>query len=102
MIHRCTRREVYHLIILLKQNNVDGTVLVQVNQSMEENEFMLSLAKENDFIKGIVEWVDLQAENILEQLDILQQHKKLKGFRHIIQAKKDLGIEYNPLEEYRR
>jgi len=81
---------------LLEQNKVDGTVLVQVNQSMEENNFMLSLAKEYDFIKGVVGWVDLQAENITAELSTLRQHKKLKGFRHIIQAEKDATFMLRP------
>ncbi len=84
------------LKVLLAQNNVDGTVLVQVNQSMEENDFMLSLAKENDFIKGVVGWVDLQGKNITEKLELLRQHKKLKGFRHIIQAEKDAEFMQRP------
>ena len=81
---------------LLEQNQVDGTVLVQVNQSMDENNFMLSLAKENDFIRGVVGWVDLQSENITEELTILKQHNKLKGFRHILQAEKDADFMLRP------
>jgi len=81
---------------LLEQNQVDGTVLVQVNQSMDENNFMLSLAKENDFIKAVVGWVDLQSQNITEELTILKQHNKLKGFRHILQAEKDADFMLRP------
>ncbi len=81
---------------LLGKNNVDGTVLVQVNQTMEENDFFLSLADKNPFIKGVVGWVDLQADNLKEQLDSFGSHHKLKGFRHIVQAEQDPSFMQRP------
>src|SRR5215467_9790264 len=54
---------------VLTKNNFDGSVVVQSDQSEKENEFQLKNADENDFIKGVVGWVDLQASNIEERLD---------------------------------
>lgn len=71
---------------LLQQNGFDGCITVQSDQSETENTFQLENAKENNFIKGIVGWVDLQAKNIGQQLSYYAQFKKLKGFRHILQG----------------
>ncbi|MDB5229480.1 MAG: amidohydrolase family protein [Chitinophagaceae bacterium] len=74
------------LQLLLVQNNMDGCVAVQADQTLEETYFLLELAKNNPFIKGVVGWVDLKANNIHEQLAGLSKHKLLKGFRHVLQA----------------
>lgn len=74
------------LLPLLKAKCIDGCVSVQADQSEEETHFLLQLAKENDFIKGVVGWIDLRAENLEARLEYFSQYKKLKGFRHIVQA----------------
>lgn len=71
---------------ILNQNKIDGCVAVQVEQNLEENTYLLALADENPFIKAVVGWVNLRADNLDEQLQQLSHHKKLKGFRHIAQA----------------
>jgi len=71
---------------MLKVQGLEGTVLVQVNQSSAENEFQLNLAEKNDFVKGVVAWVDFQADNIDEQLSNFTSFEKVKGFRHILQG----------------
>ena len=78
-----------HIYPILQQNYVEGCVTVQANQTEKENEVFLSYAEENDFIKGIVGWVDLMAVNIEDRLAYWQEYKKLKGFRHILQGEKD-------------
>ena len=74
---------------ILKSNAVDACIAVQADQSLQETHFLLKLAHEHEFIKGVVGWADLQAEDIENQLDNLQSAEKLVGFRHIIQAEKD-------------
>jgi L-fuconolactonase len=71
---------------LLRQSGFDGCVAVQSDQSEKENAFHLALAGDHDFIKGIVGWVDLQAENIAERLQHYGGYKKMKGFRHVLQG----------------
>jgi L-fuconolactonase len=71
---------------ILDANGIDGCIAVQADQSEHETEFLLNLAAENDFIKGVVGWTDLCAENIDERLDYYSQFPLLKGFRHILQA----------------
>ena len=84
-----------HLSGVLVENKVDGCIAVQADQSVEETEFLLQLAASHDFIKGVVGWIDLQADNINEQLENYTWYNRLKGFRHILQAEKqrDLCLE---------
>lgn len=71
---------------ILKNNNINGCVAVQANQSEDETKFLLELAKENPFIKGVIGWVDLCAEDVEERLAYFSENKNLKGVRHIVQA----------------
>ena len=73
----------------LKKNGIDGCVSVQADQSEDETTFLLNLAEEHDFIKGVVGWVDLQSPNLDQRLEYFSQFPDLKGFRHIIQAEPD-------------
>lgn len=79
----------HHLAPLLQQEGFDGCVAVQADQSEEETAFLLQLAEENSFIKGVVGWVDLQSSKVEERLGHFAQAKKLKGLRHIVQAEAD-------------
>ncbi|MEQ8685762.1 MAG: amidohydrolase family protein [Imperialibacter sp.] len=81
---------------VLHAHGIEGCVLVQVDQNQQENEFQLANAQANDFIKGVVGWVDLQAEDIEQQLATLSKLKKLKGFRHILQGEADDAFMLRP------
>src|SRR4051812_727053 len=81
---------------LLRQHGISGSVVVQSDQSAEETAFQLANAAGNDFIKGVVGWVDLMAADIDEQLQEYSSHKKLKGFRHVLQAEPDPAFMLQP------
>jgi L-fuconolactonase len=74
---------------ILQGNSIEGCVAVQVDQTEAENDFLLDLAKKNSFIKGIVGWIDLQADDIEERLQYYSHIKLMKGFRHILQGEPD-------------
>lgn len=74
---------------IFKERNIEGCVAVQADQSEEETLFLLSLAEQNDFIKGVVGWVDLRDDQLDQRLEYFSQFEDLKGFRHIVQAEKD-------------
>lgn len=74
---------------ILKSNDIDGCIAVQADQSETETKFLLELAKENEFVKGVVGWIDLKASNIEERLEYYSDQHLLKGIRHIVQAEKD-------------
>jgi L-fuconolactonase len=71
---------------VLKENGFDGCVVVQSDQSPAETIFQLNHAEQYDFIKGVVGWVDLRADNINEQLQEYSRYQKLKGFRNVLQG----------------
>ena len=71
---------------LLEENNIDGCVAVQANQSEDETNFLIELSTKNDFIKGVVGWLNLRNDTIEERLTYFSEFKKVKGFRHIIQS----------------
>lgn len=80
----------------LQQNNFDGCVVVQSDQSIAENAFQLKNADENDFIKAVVGWVDLQHEKVESKLARYQSFKKMKGFRHVLQGEADRALMLKP------
>jgi L-fuconolactonase len=66
---------------LLQENGIDGCIAVQADQSEEETHFLLELAENNDFIKGVVGWIDLRSPDLVSRLDYFS--------RHIVQAEAD-------------
>lgn len=74
------------LVPVLNQNKIDGCITVQADQSEQETEFLLALAHQHSFIKGVVGWVDLCSEAVSDRLDHFSRFKLLKGFRHILQS----------------
>ena len=81
---------------ILTKYGIDGCIAVQVDQSEAETKFLLEHAESNDFIKGVVGWVDFQANDIGKRLEYFSQFKKLKGFRHILQGETDRALMLNP------
>ena len=69
---------------LLQSIHFDGCVAVQARQSLEETRWLLELAENHEFIKGVVGWVDLCSEKLPEQLQKFANHPKLLGVRHIV------------------
>ncbi len=76
--------------------DMDGCVAVQARQMETETHFLLSLASEFDWIKGVVGWVDLRADDLDERLDHFDRFEKLKGFRHNLEADADQELIRDP------
>lgn len=79
-----------------KESSIDGCVAVQADQTLEETDFLIDLASNNSFIKGIVGWVDLRAENIENVLEKYSTNKIVKGFRHVVQGEADHNFLLRP------
>ncbi len=71
---------------ILRKNKVDGCIVIQADQSEDETSFLLKLADEHDFIKGVIGWVDLKSPNLESRLTYFCKNKKFKGVRHILQS----------------
>lgn len=71
------------------KNNFDGSIVIQTDQTEVETHYLLGLSEQYNYIKGIVGWVDFQSKNINKRLEYFSRYKKLKGFRHIVQAEEN-------------
>lgn len=80
---------------LLYNAGVSGCIAVQADESEGDNDFLLGLAKGNDFIKGIVGWLDFLDSNISSRLAYYSDFEEIKGFRYVLQGKeqRDLMLE---------
>ena len=74
---------------ILVEHNIDGCVAVQADQSESETEFLLQLAEDHSFVKGVVGWVDLVADDLLDRLSHYAKSPFFKGVRHIAQGEAD-------------
>jgi L-fuconolactonase len=81
---------------VLQQYGIDGCVAVQASQTDEETMFLLDHAAQNPFVKGVVGWVDLKADDLEDKLQQYKKHTKLKGFRHVLQSEPDKQYMLNP------
>lgn len=70
------------LVPLLRSEGIDGTVAVQSRQTLEETRWLLELADQHAFIKGVVGWVDMCSDDVRGQLERFCRHPRLSGLRH--------------------
>lgn len=78
---------------------MDDCIAVEARQSLRETEWLLELAREYDFIKGVVGWLAIAAEDFPRQLEKFEAEEKLVGLRHVVQDEPDdefiLGTNFN-------
>jgi len=53
---------------LLENCGFRGSVVVQTRQTRKETEWLLKLAKEHPFIRGVVGWLDLRSPRLRAEL----------------------------------
>jgi L-fuconolactonase len=73
---------------LLRENGVDGTVLVQARASLDETRLLLEAAEATPFVLGVVGWIDLtdpEAARVLAEL----RGRQLVGIRHQVHDEPD-------------
>lgn len=66
---------------VLRRNGVARSVLVQGEPTVEETDQMLAIARENDFIAGVVGWIDLEAANAVDEVKRRNSDPLFKGLR---------------------
>lgn len=69
----------------LRRAGVDKTVLVQAAQTVAETEWLLELADANDFIAGVVGWLDMEDPGFPGALARFRRHPKFLGVRPMLQ-----------------
>jgi len=78
-----------HLNRVLKRNSIDFCVTVQARQTLQETKWLLELAQNNSFMKGIVGWVDLKSSSVEKDLEQFAVYRNFKGVRHVLQDEDD-------------
>lgn len=74
---------------LLAANGIDGCVAVQADQSERETQFLLDLARDYPFIRGVVGWVDLRSPHVGDRLAHFAADRQFRGVRHLVQGEPD-------------
>ncbi|MEZ6135245.1 MAG: amidohydrolase family protein [Pirellulaceae bacterium] len=78
---------------------IDGVVTVQARQTLAETHWLIELAHENTFIRGVVGWIPLADAKVEAVLETLRHAPQLKGVRHVVQDEPDdnfiLGEDFN-------
>ena len=67
----------------------DGVITVQARQTLEETRWLLRMAAQNDFIKGVVGWFPLTDSLAYRDLESLAQNPRLCAVRHVVQSEPD-------------
>jgi L-fuconolactonase len=71
---------------LIEPAGVTKTVVVQVAPSVAETRSILDIARETDFVGGVVGWVDLEQDSHMADLERFAEHPKFRGIRPMIQS----------------
>jgi len=93
----CLRRD----FLPMDCGGMDSCVAVEARQCVEETEGLLDLAARHDFIKGVVGWLPIAADDFAETLESFFAAKnaedaKLVGLRHVVQDEPDDGFILRP------
>jgi L-fuconolactonase len=68
---------------------IEGVISVQARQSLDETRWLLGLADQHDFIRGVVGWVPLISPSVASDLEPFAANPKLKAVRHVLQDEPD-------------
>jgi L-fuconolactonase len=71
---------------------IEGAILVQVLNDLDETREFLAIAGKSALVRGVVGWVDLQAPDVDDQLASLQESRYgqfLVGVRHLLEGERD-------------
>ena len=78
-----------HLIPELTKEGFEGSISVQARQTLQETRWLLELSNSNDFIKGVVGWVDLKSRHVRSDLIHFSEQSKFVGVRHVVHDEAD-------------
>jgi L-fuconolactonase len=77
------------LALVFEASGIDGSVAVQARQMVEETAWLLALAEEHDWMRGVVGWVPLCENGGEPFLERFAPHPKLCGVRHVVHDEPD-------------
>jgi L-fuconolactonase len=88
-----------HLEQEIRAAEIDGVITVQARQTLDETRWLLELAGEHPWIRGIVGWVPLISPTVDADLDSFVPHPQFRGVRHVLQDEPD---DYMQTAEFNR
>lgn len=68
---------------------IDGAVVVQARQTVDETRWLLDLADSCETIRGVVGWAPIAGPDFPAMMEEFAERPKLKGLRHVIQGERD-------------
>lgn len=74
---------------VIEAAGVQGVVSVQARQTVEETQWLLELASQHEFIRGVVGWLPLMDQGVRSDIERLSQFSELKAVRHVVQDEPD-------------
>lgn len=74
------------LISLAAPLGVRGSILVQSQPSDRDTDYLLDLAQDEDFVRGVVGWADLASPAAPARIADLAARPKLKGLRPMLES----------------
>jgi len=77
------------LTAAMRAAGVDGAVVLQARQTLEETRWLLELANGCEAIRGVVGWAPIAGTEFQASMEEFACRPKLKGLRHIVQAEPD-------------
>ncbi|MCV4232860.1 amidohydrolase family protein [Virgibacillus sp. LDC1] len=80
----------------LDSHQLDGSITVQAAPTVEETDYLLSLADRDSSIVGVVGWIDLFDPEHRRHYERFRQHPKFIGFRIMIQDMPDANVILEP------
>jgi L-fuconolactonase len=85
------RRDYYipELRAALRAGGIDGTVVVQARQTIDETRWLLRVREGAYMIRGVVGWVPLADPDVRAYLDEFATDTGLKGVRHVLHDEPD-------------
>jgi len=81
----------------LAVTNVKKTIIVQATNTEAETKYLLELAKETDFVSGVIGWIDMESPNAIQKLLELSEDSLFKGIRPMLQDIPDQDWITNPI-----
>jgi L-fuconolactonase len=69
----------------LARHGITGTILVQAAPTVAETRFMLDIARDTPFVKGVVGWIDFEAADAPDVIAELAADPLLVGLRPMVQ-----------------
>ncbi len=79
----------HHLKTEIDAAGISGVVSVQARQILKETDFLLNLAAQHPFVRGVVGWVPLNDPGVGGILEQYAANPRLKGVRHVLHDEAD-------------